>query len=280
MEAATLTIRNEQPEASLEPSTEMPACEYDTMYRLEDDFWWYRGMRHHLLVALSRRWNWRDKPFPRILDAGCGTGGLLQRLIGGLGRRLGTNDAYGLDISSVALDFCRRRGLIERVALGSITAMPFPAHHFDIVVSFDVLCDVIDVQAGFDEMARVLRPGGLAVVSLPAYQWLYSEHDRAVNNRQRFGRRTVAQHVAGAGLQIEHIGHVNTLLFAPAALMRLLKRRKISHKMAGLRSDLAPLPSSVNGLLTQVIRAEAELLRMTGLSLPFGLSILTLARKV
>lgn len=273
-------IRNEQPEAGPESSTEMPACEYVTMYRLEDDFWWYRGMRHHLLVALSRQWDWKDKPFPRILDAGCGTGGLLQRLIGGLGQRLGTTDAYGLDISSVALDFCRERGLTERIALGSITAMPFPSCSFDIVVSFDVLCDVLDVQAGFDEMARVLRPGGLAVVNLPAFQWLYSEHDRAVNNRQRFDKRTVVQHVVRAGMRIEHISYVNALLFAPAALMRLLKRRKIWHKTAGLRSDLVPLPPSVNSLLTQVMRVEAELLRMTGLSLQFGLSILTLARKV
>lgn len=250
------------------------------MYRLEDDFWWYRGMRHHLLMALSRQWDWRGRPFPRILDAGCGTGGLLQRLIGGLDGRLGTYDAYGLDISNAALDFCRQRGLAERIVLGSITAMPFPSHHFDIVVSFDVLCDVIDVQTGFDEMARVLRPGGLAVVNLPAYQWLYSEHDRAVNNRQRFDKRTIVQHVARAGMRIERISYVNALLFAPAALVRLFKRGRISHKAAGLRSDLAPFPPLVNGLLTQVMRVEAELLRLTGLSLPFGLSILTLARRV
>ena len=271
-------IRNERPEAGPGFSTEMPAREYDTMYRLEDDFWWYGGMRHHLLMALIRQWNWREVPSPRILDAGCGTGALLQRLTGGLGRRLRTNDAYGLDVSPVALDFCRQRGLIERISLGSITAMPFPSRHFDIVVSFDVLCDVRDVQAGFCEIARVLRPGGLAVINLPAYQWLYSEHDRAVNNLQRFDKKTVVQQVAEAGMRIERISHVNTFLFGPAALMRLLRRGKISRQTA--RSDLVPLPRAVNYLLAQVMRVEAELLRMSNLSLPFGLSILTLARKL
>jgi len=205
---------------------------------------------------------------------------MLQRLMAGLGRRLRTSDAYGLDISPVALGFCRRRGLGERIALGSITAMPFPSCYFDIVVSFDVLCDVLDVQAAFCEIARVLRPGGLAVVNLPAYQWLYSEHDRAVNNRQRFDKRTVVQHIVRAGMRVEHIGHVNALLFAPAALVRLLKRGKTSRQTASPRSDLTPLPHPVNWLLAQVVRGEAELLRISGLSLPFGLSILTLARKV
>ncbi len=276
------------PEAD-HPHSEMLRDEYRVMYEVEDRHWWYRGMRRNLQTLLRRHHDWQAIPQPLILDAGCGTGANLQQMVSGFGIGLATRQAVGFDLSGDALDFCRQRGLANRIAQASITRLPFDRETFDIAISFDVINNLPDDRLAFREISRVLRRNGLFILNLPAYQFLYSEHDLAIRGQRRYNAKLVAQRMAEAGLMVERQTYLNTLLFGPAAVVRLAKARKIaanpnsipaSDSTGEAHSDLTPPAPLVNRTLESLMSLETILLARTNFNLPFGLSIMTLARKM
>ncbi len=271
------------------PQTEMMQGEYRRMYEVEDRHWWYRGMRRNLLALLQRHYDWKANPAPRILDAGCGTGANLQQFLTGFGNKLPTRQAVGFDLSEAGLEFCRRRGLEGHISQASITQIPFAANSFDIAISFDVINNLPDDQPAFSELGRVLRHGGLLVLNLPAYQFLYSEHDLAIRGQRRYNAKMVAEKMATVGMRIERQTYLNTFLFPPAALIRLARARKLaaqptmissSYAQAEVETDLTVPHPLLNLTLEGIMGLETRLLGSTGLNLPFGLSIMTLARKM
>lgn len=275
-----LETEQSQTEIARTYGTEMLRDEYRVMYEVEDKFWWYIGMRRNLYVLLEKYWDWKRQPNPRILDCGCGTGANLEQLVKGFGGKLNTDDAWGFDVSADALRFSQKRGLAGRIAQGSITEIPYAGNTFDIALSFDVLNNLPDDRPGFDEVGRVLRHGGIFILNLPANQFLYGKHDRAIGGRRRYSREQVAKRFAEAGMKVERSTYLNTLLFPPAALVRLLNRNRGQSHPEEAHSDLTPPPSTLNRLLAQTMSVEAELLRRTNWNLPFGLSVMTVARKL
>jgi SAM-dependent methyltransferase len=270
----------QQPENNL-TSTEMRHQEYRIMFEAEDNFWWYVGMRNNLKTILQRYWDWKDKPNPLIVDAGCGTGAVLQRLVNGFDGSISPQNAIGFDLSDEALRFCAERGLGDRVSRGSITEMPFADNTFDILVSFDVISNLPEPTPGFKEVARVVKHGGMLVLNLPAYQFLYSEHDLAVRTLRRFDKKEVRSLLAQNGLMPLHMTYLNTVLFPPAAGVRLTKKMFLKAKPGKeLHSDLTPPPTALNNLLVWTMAQEANLIGRSSLSLPFGLSLMTIARKM
>jgi ubiquinone/menaquinone biosynthesis C-methylase UbiE len=150
----------------------MELSEYTTMFELEDRHWWYNGLRELLLCHWAQHL-WTE--CPAVLDVGCGTGANLVGL-DDLAARL-----VGIDFAPEAIRLCRTRGL-SCTAVASALALPFGGETFDAVVSCDVLChsSITDKSVVVREMHRVLRPGGMVFLNLPAYQWLFSSHDRAL----------------------------------------------------------------------------------------------------
>ena len=244
----------------------MPEREYARMRQVEDEHWWYQALRSLVARELARSAG-RHGPL-RVLDVGCGTGGGLARWAETMG-----TPSYGIDLSTAALAHCRGRG--ERlVAQASAEAMPFGGGAFDVVVSLDVLClDGVDEARALAEIHRVLRPGGLLVLNLPAFEALRGTHDRAVRIRRRFVREEVAQLVRAAGFGVVRLSYWNTALFPLVWLTRRLR-----HGGAEPTSDLAPLPRPLNAGLTALVRAEARLLRRV--TSPFGTSVLCVAARV
>lgn len=237
------------------------------MYDAEERHWWYAGMRSIALRLFDRALPELKGQGGRllILDAGCGTGNNLEHL-GRHGR------AFGLDISEEALRFCRSRGVT--VARGGVEALPFPAHAFDCVTSFDVIYHrwVGDDSAAVKEMARVLRPGGLCLVRVPALKVLWGAHDRAVHSRHRYTRGEVRSLLEGAGLEVVRATYCNTLLFPLLAVRRGLDR------LTGREgSDVAFLPAPLEWTFRQVLELEARL--VSAVSMPVGASVVALARK-
>jgi SAM-dependent methyltransferase len=203
---------------------------------------------------------------PRLLDAGCGTGGNLPHLA-----RLGT--AVGLDLSADALRFCRQRGV--PAARGSLLQLPFGAESFDVVTSFDVLYHswITDDRAAVAELARVLRPGGLFLVRVPALKMLWGGHDIEVQSRHRYTTGEVRALLEAAGLDVLRLTYVNSFLF-PLLLLRRTLDRLTGH--AG--SDVGFLPGPIEWTFRRLLGLEAGLVGR-GLRLPVGASVMAVARK-
>ena len=242
----------------------MEPSEYEAMAALEDSHWWYAGM-----AAISRSLLRSVLPPPplRILDAGCGTGGAARWLTG-------FGQVTRVDRHPGALALARTKGR-DRLVRGDVTALPFASASFDAVASLDVLyhAGVPDEAAALAECLRVLKPGGCLLLRLPAYPWLQGSHDRVIHTRRRYRRAEVSDLLERAGFRITRLTHANSLLFAPSVAVRLWKRREGSVPA----SDLRPVARWPNAVLTAVLGLEAPLLCL--LDLPFGLSIIALARK-
>jgi SAM-dependent methyltransferase len=238
--------------------------EYGRMYDAEERQWWYAGMRAISLALLSPALAERPGS-ARILDAGCGTGHNLRHL-----SRFGR--AVGVDLSDDALRFCRVRG--AAAAKASLLELPFPDATFDCVTSFDVLYHrwVADDHAAVAELARVLRPGGLLLVRVPALRVLWGAHDEAVHSRHRYTRGEVKALLRAAGLEVVRASYGNTLLFPLLAARRTLDRITGRHG-----SDVAFLPAPLERAFRALLEVEARLIRRV--SLPVGASVFALARR-
>jgi SAM-dependent methyltransferase len=242
--------------------------EYRRMFEAEESQWWYAGQRavaHALLEpALAERGG--GEGALRILDAGCGTGGNLVHLA-----RMG--EAVGVDLAPEALAFCRRRNV--KALRARLAELPFAAGAFDVVTSFDVLYHawVDDDKAAVAEMARVLRPGGLLLVRVPALRVLWGAHDEAVLSRHRYTRPELRGILGAVGLEVVRMTYANSVLFP-----LLLARRTLDRAMGRQGSDVSFLPAPLEWGFRQALLAEAALVRR-GVHLPIGASVVGLARK-
>jgi len=240
--------------------------EYAIMYQAEQTHWWYQGMER-ITRAILNRW-YAPGAGLRILDAGCGTGGVMEYLAE-YGR------VIGFDFAATALHFCRLRGK-DGLARASVMFLPFADASFDLVVSFDVLCEhaVLDDVAALRELARALAPGGRVLLRLPAYNWLRGQHDRAVHIRHRYTSKELAHKLTLVGLSVEQLSFANMFLF-PAALIKRLSERLWPPRDG--RSDLTLGSGPFNDLLRAVLGAEAPWVARR--RLPFGLTVVAVGRK-
>jgi ubiquinone/menaquinone biosynthesis C-methylase UbiE len=233
-------------------------------HELEDGHWWYRG-RRRILDDLMRSLDL--PPDAQILDAGCGSGRNMVDFA-----QFGT--VTGVEIADVSIERARRRDVGEVVQC-SITSMPLPDDHFDVAVCLDVIEHIEDEQGALHELYRVIRPGGSLVITVPAYQWLWSEHDVINHHQRRYTRASLSAAAAQAGFKTARTTYFNTLLLPIAIVWRRLARR--SH-VEGPASDLQRMPERLNSLLELPLRVEARLIAGGG-RIPAGLSLATVFRK-
>ena len=232
---------------------------YREQFELEDTHWWFQGRRAVIWALLRRAGTAQDL---RLLDAGCGTGRNLLEF-----GRLGTTQ--GVDFSPDALEFCRQRGLKD-VSQGRIEDLPFEDGSFDLILATDVIEHLSDDHAALLELRRVAAPGGRLLVTVPAYSWLWSQHDTAHHHFRRYTLRVLQKRLIAAGWEPLAWTYFNTLLLPPIAAVRLLGRRKASQN--GDRPDLELTPPVLNRLLEQPMRLEAGMIGR-GMRLPAGVSI-------
>jgi SAM-dependent methyltransferase len=244
--------------------------EFAFLYQLEETFWWFAGMRQITDAVLAHQL--KQPSVLQILDAGCGAGFNIVHY-----SSIGPHQVFALDLSPDAIAYVHKRG-IRKVSQASLNEIPYASGTFDLVLSFDVICqgEHPPVEGGLREMQRVLRPGGHLFVRVPAYTWMRSSHDVEVDTRRRFTRKELAEKISQAGFRVEWISYANCFLFPAVVIRRLLKAVGI-----GEGSDVRPLPGAlnwINALFLRCLALEAALFRR-GVTLPFGLSIVCRARK-
>ena len=244
---------------------EMQQHTYSIMYEVEGKHWWFYGRRKIIEGFVERICREIAKRKPRILDVGCGTGANLQML-----SQFGA--AEGVDVSSEALEFCRARGL-ARVKQGAAETLPYEDASFDLVTGLDVVEHLDDDLSGLREMHRVLRPGGRALLFVPAFMFLWGVQDDISHHRRRYTLRELKQKVTEAGLSIERATYANISFFLPILigrfLMRLTRFRPASENNITI--------GALNGLLGRILGAEGWWLQR--MNFPFGVSIVCVARR-
>jgi SAM-dependent methyltransferase len=232
--------------------------ESDTL-AVEDEYWWYRGRRRIVVDVVA---GLPLPPQPQILDAGCGSGRNMVEL-----SEFGT--AVGLEPSPRGAEVARARRVGE-VVVATIDKMPFDASRFDIITCLDVLEHIEDDREALRELRRVARPGGVLLITVPAYPRLWSSHDELNRHYRRYTRPELLSRAVVAGWRPLRTTHFNALLLPVAAAWRLGER--LRRGPAPATSELQRTPAALNWLLEQPLRAEAALLR-SGRRIPAGLSL-------
>ena len=240
--------------------------EYDAMYRLEDSYWWYVARRALAVELLNEEIVGREAPL--ILDVGCGTGANINDFA-----RL--TSTIGIDTSIDALHFCQSRG-ITAVALSPLEDLPFGCSSFDIVTALDVLEHTDDDLHCLREIHRVSKKKGLVLITVPAYGFLWSEHDEALKHRRRYTAHELRNKLALTGFDVVRTSYFISTLFFPILALRIWQglRKSSTHP----RTSIYVLPGWINSALVNLLALERKLFQR--INIPFGVSIVALARPV
>jgi SAM-dependent methyltransferase len=239
---------------------------YREHYEVEDRHWWFRG-RWAVVEALLSRTPLPSSP--RILDAGCGTGGNLKRYA-----QLG--QAEGVEPNDEAVRYCRERGF-DSVAQAGLEDLPYEDGRFDLVAATDVLEHIAAEQEALGELLRVTAPGGALLLTVPAYMWMWTAEDDNLHHQRRYTRRRLREAVVGAGWEPRIATYFNSLLLPPIAAVRLLRKRR-GGEVSSDQVDLDRTPASLDGPLSLPMRAEARLIK-AGVDLPAGVSVGIVCRR-
>jgi SAM-dependent methyltransferase len=244
--------------------------EYEVMAEVEANHWWYRVLHGLVLDSMGRE---LKSPSIRVLDAGCGTGGLMHSL-----RAAGYTQIKGFDLSPIAVEICQKNGLDVQVGdLCELATLQAPSN-FDVIISNDTLCYLsAEQQLAFVKNAYArLSPGGLLLMNMPALAAFRGTHDRAVGILHRFNRREVKALVQSAGFETLTLRYW-PLILSPAIFTVRTWQRLRDDPASSVRpaSDLKSYSGALNTLLYRLIRLEMHCLKRS----PFGSSLFTVLRR-
>lgn len=242
--------------------------EYETMYQVEDSYWWYCGVREIACRILERYLP--QKTMLKILDGGCGTGGNLATL-GRFGK------VFGVEMSKLAGSFLQKRAF-KNFALGSVTQIPFRSDAFDLVTALYVNECLTEDLPAFSEYLRILKPGGFLYVAEVAFESLRGEHDLAVGIIRRYRKNELNEKLRKSGFEVVRSSYYNTILFLPILIVRKIRNIFFPpSRPEKARSDFRLAPTFLHAFFKRTLFWEASLLKYV--NLPFGVSVFTLARK-
>ena len=239
----------------------MDAAAYSSMRDLQDEHWWFVGRRDFLRRAIARHAKLPSDA--RIFEAGCGFGGNLPLL-----EEFGRVSAFEYDATARAYAASKTGVAVMPGALPD--GIDIAGSDFDLIALLDVLEHIEDDTGSLKTLATGLAPGGKLLVTVPAYQWLFSKHDELHHHKRRYSKAQLERVLNDAGLSVHTIGYFNTLLFPAAVLQRLATRFGKSEATG----DTLPT-KPVNSLLSKIFSAESAVSSRFGL--PFGLSLFAVA---
>lgn len=241
----------------------MELSEYGRMEQEERNYWWHIGRREVLQKVLGRYL----PPAKNldILDVGCGTG-VNYNWLKNWGR------VTGLDTSTEALEYCRNKQVYDELIQTDGTNLAFDSR-FDLVTSFDVLEHIQDDMSALQNWHAALKPNGYIFITVPAYQWLFSAHDKALHHQRRYSAKELREKFAQAGFGIKFISPFFWFTFPMVMLVRLLTKKSTP------KTSYVSTPGTLGKFLISLSKSEANFLDK-GDPLPWGSSILVLAEKI
>lgn len=238
---------------------------YKDLYDLEETHWWHKAKRD-LTVSLIKKFAPVTKHL-KIIDIGCGTGKNVEVF-----SRFG--ESWGIDTSPAAIAFCKKRGL-SNIVLSEGEKTPFENNSFDVVTMLDVL-EHADDQKVIAEIKRILKPGGIVIANVPAYQFMWSQWDTVLHHKRRYTTETLKKLLVSGGFQLELVSFSQSFLLFPVYIIRRLK--EIWYKNKTYESDFRTSFPGMHTLLSKFALIERSS-AVRG-KIPFGLSVVAVAKKV
>ncbi len=246
---------------------------YKEYYQLERNHWWFTA-RLSILESLLQKLVLQNKDAPlKILNAGVATGATSEML-----------NTYGevtsLEYDKDCCDFLELKTSIKPVH-GSLTELPFHDQEFDLVCAFDVIEHIEDDVLACQEIARVLKSDGMYFITVPAFKFLWSNHDVINHHFRRYTRRTLHESINNGNLKNEHSTYFNFLLFIPIALLRLSQKllpKSKQQQSSGSDNEIFQSNALINKTLKSVFLLEKTILDRR-IKLPFGISFLSIGTK-
>ncbi len=246
----------------------MEKDEYKMMHDIEQSYWWFVG-KQFLVKSILERYSLNRLKNDQLLDIGCGTGAILKLL-----QNYGI--AYGVELSTNAIRFLKRRDLNLVVRSDASQSIPFKENTFSAITCLDVLEHLDNDFTLLNEMVRVCKPGGHIVLTVPAFSVLWSPHDAALHHRRRYTREQMLKKACRLNCTVLKSSYYNTALILPILVARKLKLF-FSNKQ-NVRSDFfIHIPRLINALLTLLFVSEIRCLQF--LNFPFGVSLFLVLQK-
>ncbi len=243
--------------------------EYRVMYRLEQSYWWFAG-KQFLVKNILKKFLSNGLEGDKILDIGCGTGIILKLL-----EKSGT--AYGMEFSSEAIKFLRKRDLKLIACSDANQSIPFKNDTFSAITCLDVLEHIDNDLNLLKEMVRVCKPGGYIFMTVPAFDILWSPHDVALHHKRRYTRKQMLKNVRALNLRVIKASYYNTILSIPILAVRKFKSF-FSNREHPQSDFFITLPKWFNKALNLLFKAEIYCLRF--FNFPFGVSLLLILKKL
>lgn len=233
--------------------------------RLEKYYWWFVGRRNIIARVLNKYFSGKQL---RILDWGCGPGGNFKLL-----EQYG--QVLGVDASDESVSACRRKGITAVLKAEDLSEFR-PNTAYDLITNFDVLEHISDDVGFLRGVRELLTPGGHMMVTVPAYQFLWGRLDEVVGHKRRYTRKEIVRKFNQCGFSVVMASYFNFFISPAFVAYRMIEKLKRNTKRS-LSGSVVEFPALVNWLFAKIVFLEALLI--PHINLPFGTSIIVLAKK-
>lgn len=237
---------------------------YDEMFLQEKTYWWHVAKRALVQETISR--DIKATANFRILDAGCGTGAMLEELA----KKYWS--CFGADVSPKSISFCKQRGIKNVRAVNFEKKLPFKNNFFNVITCLDVLEHVTNDQKLLGEFYRILTPGGRLYLTVPAYNFFWTYWDEILGHKRRYRRSDLIKRLKKTGFAVGRSSYFYSFLVPVALAFRFIKSVTKSR-----HSDFVQIPPIINTILLWLCRIERFII--FNFSVPLGLSIFLEMRK-
>lgn len=236
----------------------------------EGQNWWFVARRDMIFRQLQQ---YNISPTAKILDIGSSGGILVLELI-----KRGYSNVYALDYSKDAIDLCQARGLKNSFVMDGHNP-EFPDNEFDVIIASDCLEHLADDRLALQNWYRILKPGGKAIIYVPAFMWLWSGHDDINFHYRRYTSKELLRKLKDGGFEILETGYWDFFIFFPTAVIRIGQKlfNKSKQKKTAKKDQLVLGPKWINSLLISLVTFENRL--HSWIKFPFGVSTFSIAKK-